>query len=103
MPNSKYNALIMHLNDNVATAVDDLAAGADAKVKIENKNQTIELINDIRFGHKFALSDINKGEEIKKYGESIGVAITDIKQGEHVHVHNIDSIRGKGAVTKNEF
>ena len=30
-------------------------------------------------------------EEIKKYGEVIGVATSDILRGNHVHVHNIKS------------
>ena len=40
-------------------------------------------------GHKYALRDIKKGENIIKYGNPIGHAIVDIKKGEHVHNHNI--------------
>ena len=40
-------------------------------------------------GHKYALRDIKIGEDIIKYGNSIGHAITDIKKGEHVHTHNV--------------
>lgn len=40
-------------------------------------------------GHKFALCDIKKGENIIKYGNPIGHAIEDIKCGEHVHSHNV--------------
>ena len=40
-------------------------------------------------GHKVALRDIKKGENIIKYGYPIGHALEDIKQGEHVHTHNI--------------
>ena len=31
-----------------------------------------------------------------KYGEEIGVASREISAGNHVHVHNLDSMRGRG-------
>ena len=40
-------------------------------------------------GHKYALIDIKKGENIIKYGNPIGHATADIKRGEHVHTHNV--------------
>lgn len=40
-------------------------------------------------GHKYALRDIKKGENIIKYGNPIGHATTDIKKGDHVHSHNV--------------
>ena len=40
-------------------------------------------------GHKYALADIAKGENIIKYGNPIGHATADIKKGEHVHSHNM--------------
>ena len=40
-------------------------------------------------GHKYALVDIKKGENVIKYGNPIGHATTDIKKGEHVHSHNM--------------
>ena len=46
---------------------------------------------EIPAGHKFALKDIKKGEYIIKYGEIIGRAIADIKEGEWVHTHNVKS------------
>ena len=44
---------------------------------------------DLSNGHKYALRDIAKGEEIVKYGYPIGVATADIAKGEHVHSHNM--------------
>lgn len=43
----------------------------------------------IPLGHKIALSDINAGENIIKYGQPIGYALSDIKTGDYVHVHNM--------------
>lgn len=44
---------------------------------------------DLKSGHKYALCDINKGDNIIKYGFPIGHASEDIKKGEHVHSHNL--------------
>lgn len=44
---------------------------------------------DIENGHKYAERDIKAGENIIKYGQPIGHAVTDIKAGEHVHTHNM--------------
>ena len=46
---------------------------------------------EIPAGHKFARRDIKAGETVIKYGEIIGRAKTDIKQGEWVHTHNVKS------------
>ena len=50
-------------------------------------NDNVEV--NIENGHKYALYDIEVGEQIIKYGFPIGVATTEIKKGEHVHTHNI--------------
>lgn len=71
--------------DNVAVALTDLKK--DELVNIDNED--IVLLEDVSQGHKFALNDIKKDENIIKYGMEIGHATVDIKKGEHVHVHNI--------------
>lgn len=45
-------------------------------------------------GHKYAIRNIQKGEEIIKYGQPIGIAQGDIKIGEHVHSHNMKTALG---------
>jgi len=37
-----------------------------------------------------------KGTPLIKYGETIGSATEYIKQGDHVHVHNVEGLRGRG-------
>ena len=54
---------------------------------IINKNDNVRV--DISSGHKYALRHIKKGEPIIKYGYPIGNAACDIKQGDHVHTHNL--------------
>ena len=44
---------------------------------------------DLSTGHKIALCDIKKGENVIKYGYPIGHATEDIKKGDSVHTHNI--------------
>ena len=51
-----------------------------------HQNDNVEVRED---GHKVALFDIKKGENIIKYGSAIGHASCDIKKGEHVHSHNL--------------
>ena len=42
--------------------------------------------------HKFALRDIAAGEKVIKYGMPIGMAVCDIKAGDHVHTHNLKTL-----------
>ena len=56
----------------------------------------VRLREDIPFGHKFAIRPIAAGDEIIKYGYPIGRAVRDIQPGEHVHIHNVGSLRCNG-------
>lgn len=89
-------AVVVHENDNVATSLQDLKRGEEVILEVGGKKYNVILLNDIPFAHKFALKDINVGESVVKYGEIIGKATKPIKKGEHVHVHNIESTRGRG-------
>lgn len=52
-----------------------------------NPKDNVEV--NISTGHKAALCDIKKGEQVIKYGFPIGVATRDIKNGEAVHTDNL--------------
>jgi len=84
---------ILRINkkDNVAVALTPLKKGDSLEIEgifyIAKEN--------IDFGHKIALTDIFKGEKVIKYGEVIGYAIQDIEKGDWVHVHNLQSNRGR--------
>ena len=95
-------ALQANENDNVATVFEEgVTAGTQLTVVDAAGNRTTQVATDnIPFGHKFALCDIAQGELIIKYGEEIGVASRDIAQGAYVHVHNLDSMRGRGDLEK---
>ncbi len=90
------SALVLHGKDNVATAVRPLQSGENVSVEIGNSTVDLTLLQPVPFGHKFALRDIKAGEKIIKYGETIGRATDDIKKGEHVHLHNVEGLRGRG-------
>ena len=75
-------------HDNVATVfTNDVKAGMIANVADKKGHHfEIQLLSDIPYGHKIALCDIKKGEEIIKYGEAIGAASRDIAAGDYVHI-----------------
>ncbi|HOJ09212.1 MAG TPA: altronate dehydratase family protein [Clostridiales bacterium] len=93
--------IILDKKDNVAVALKDMDIGdiisvaGDAAMDISD---TIEDINDttvcdgkaerIKAGHKVAIRDIPKGENIIKYGYPIGHATCHISAGQWVHTHN---------------
>lgn len=92
----KKKAIIIHEQDNVATALLDLQRGDCCMLQRGDKSVRLCLAQDIPFGHKFALADIPQGREVIKYGEIIGTASKPINVGEHVHVHNVESLHGRG-------
>ena len=88
-------AVVIHETDNVATSVTALVK--DSLVTLNgDAGISVKVIQDIPFGHKFALQNITLGDHIIKYGEVIGSATQNIEKGEHVHVHNVESLRGRG-------
>jgi altronate dehydratase small subunit len=92
----KPKAILIDTKDNVATAFQDLKAGDSVTVALEGREATATLVQDIPFGHKFALSAIALHQPVIKYGEPIGLATKAIEAGQHVHVHNMESQKGRG-------
>jgi len=91
-------ALIIHGDDNVANLIGTGAKGDSVECTTEGQPGTkvVTLLDDIPANHKFAPVDIKSGEPIVKYGLNIGHASCDIRAGQYVHVHNIESNRGRG-------
>jgi altronate hydrolase len=63
------NLVVLHDGDDVGVATDQ-TPGVPA-------------------GHKVALHDLAAGDLVHKYGQVIGRATEGVRQGEHVHVHNL--------------
>lgn len=91
----KKQAVVINPKDNVATVVDDFPTGTIIHFFIGQSEHSVQLLQDIPLGHKLAIQEIKVGENILKYAESIGVATQLILPGQHVHVHNIESQRGR--------
>ena len=88
--------------DNVATIfANGIVDGTVVAVQDKKGNrEEITVTGDVPYGHKIAVKDIHVGEKIMKYGEEIGVATREIIKGEYVHIHNLDSMRGRGDLEK---
>ena len=96
------DAIMLRENDNVATALRDLAAGEEIIVGVQELSLRVRVAQAILFGHKLAVTEIGQGEHILKYGEIIGRATQAIPAGCHAHVHNIESLRGRGDLEAGE-
>ncbi len=88
---------VVEKEDNVGTAVGEPISFKDS-VGTEGRVTDLEITSlaDIPYGHKVAIRDIVEGEQVIKYGLSIGTATADIEAGELVHIHNVESNRGRG-------
>lgn len=71
--------------DNVAVA---LQAALKGEV-LTLDGLSVTLTEDIPVGHKVALTAIAQGEDVRKYGFSIGKAREAIAPGQWVHTHNV--------------
>ena len=89
----KAEVFIIHPGDNTGIALRDLKE--DEEVRLSD-GRTLKVLTDVMYGHKVALENIAKGAAILKYGEVIGGAKDDIRQGSWVHSHNLDTRDQKG-------
>ena len=71
----------IHPRDNVAVALRPVTAGTVF--------QGIAALQDIPQGHKMALLPLAAGEQVAKYGFSIGSATAAVEAGSWVHTHNV--------------
>jgi altronate dehydratase small subunit len=92
---AKSKVIVIHEEDNVATAIMPLKAGSTVSLEIQGRQEKVRLLSPIPMGHKFALRDIGPGSDVFKYGEPIGKTTGRIARGEHVHIHNVVSHRGR--------
>jgi len=89
---SQTDLIIHDEKDNVAVVViETTKKGQDCSAWIMENDKTVKInsIAEIPLGHKIALSDLEEGDTIIKYGHDIGKVVKPIKKGDHVHVHNV--------------
>jgi altronate hydrolase len=82
---AKKNALLIHPDDNVVVVFEAIPANGTV---CWDEASRIEASQEIPVGHKVAVSAIETGAIVRKYGQPIAVAANPIAAGEHVHVHN---------------
>ena len=87
-----YNSLVIKESDTVVTVIAPIKAGEEIIYNINGEEKKLTASTDIPIYHKAALRDIRKDEVITKYGCKIGYALAEIKQGEHIHTWNLDSM-----------
>lgn len=92
-------AIVLNQADNVATLLDAGRAGEPCILQGESSGQ-MTLLQDVPFGHKVCIADTPQSADVLKYGQVIGRASRNLKVGEHMHVHNIESTRARGDLEK---
>ncbi len=88
-------AIVLDGKDNVATLIDPGRTGERCALQGEAGGETV-LLQDVPLGHKVCIRATAVGADVLKYGQVIGRASAALRVGEHVHVHNVESARGRG-------
>lgn len=78
-------AILINEKDNAAVALEPLACGESLEVA----GLSVKIKENIPQGHKFALRDLAKDENVIKYGFPIGHATKGIEAGCWIHTHNL--------------
>ncbi|MBA6114820.1 UxaA family hydrolase [Pseudomonas putida] len=75
--------------------VEGVQAGQKLTGWVMDQDQTLQFVvrDAIPIGHKLAIRDLQEGDTVIKYGVDIGRVIKPIREGEHLHVHNVKTKR----------
>jgi (2R)-sulfolactate sulfo-lyase subunit alpha len=84
-----------HGDSSGVAVVEGIQAGQILTGWVMDKDEliTVRVSDAIPIGHKLALVDIPEGATVIKYGHDIGRAVSAIKPGQHLHVHNVKTKR----------
>lgn len=87
--------LIHNHGDYVGVATNDIAKGEEVVCAFMDKKEEMRVKSksEIPLGHKLALRAIPVNQKVVEYGGIIGIATSNIDVGEHVHTHNLRSLR----------
>ena len=86
------NALMMDVTDNVVTCMTEIPAGGTVCYRKGEEVCTLTAEEEIPYCHKIALTNIPKGAQVIKYGESLGEVSEDVAAGRRVADHNLFSV-----------
>jgi altronate hydrolase len=81
--------VLLNEKDQVAIALRDIASGEAVSYTNDGKEKAVQALEKIPRGHKMSIHPVSKGEHIRKFGYSIGVATDSIPVGGWVHSHNL--------------
>ena len=82
--------------DNVGVVVvEGVVAGQELLgVQLEDDSDfRVTANHDVPIGHKVALADLADGQDVTKYGETVGRMVAGAARGDHVHTHNMKTKR----------
>src|SRR6266851_2612161 len=85
LPTAENSAIHLHPTDNVAVARVPLAPGMELRIE----GAALKVVDAVPAGHKVALSPIQLGEIVRRYGQVIGRAKRLIEPGQHIHTQNL--------------
>lgn len=88
------DALILKWGDSVAIAINQIVRGGTVLAAEGKQTMNVQAKDDVPYGHKIAIKDVKKSEEVIKGGYFIGTALKDISIGERVDHTNIIGKRG---------
>lgn len=81
--------LRLHVDDNVAVALKNIPSGTIIRLEDGTRFECQE----IPAGHKFSLENLCPNHKVIKFGLVIGATTQAVARGEHVHLHNLTSLR----------
>ena len=84
-------AVLLNPADDVIIAKQPLLP----RTKLQLQDREITIAQMITPGHKIAIRDVAKGNQVRRYGQIIGFASIDILPGQLVHSHNIEVHQGE--------
>ena len=88
-------AILLHPDDDVAVLVEAAEAGATIEV-VGSEGAALLAAMALPLGHKIAVRDLDAGQPVRKYGEVIGMTTGAVRRGDHLHTHNLVSLRAGG-------
>lgn len=90
---------VIDSKDNAGTVIGgDIAGAMQVPIVggVGGAGGTLAVRQAVPYGHKVALIDMAAGADVIKYGVVIGRLARGVQRGDHVHVHNLESLRGRG-------
>lgn len=85
------NLIVISPDDTVGVVIKEAAVG---DTLVSSDGRSIEAKTAIPKNHKIALTDMETGDRVVKYGEVIGIATERIEKGTWIHTHNLTAEEG---------